>query len=211
MPAPHVAVLCPSRGLVPTRALAALLADVADAAVDHTLTLVDGRPMPDCRHECWRRLLAAEAARGRRFDFVLWWDDDQAPRAGTLRRYLEVIERPRAGMVTGQTCVRRGDRVLRAVTPMKPGDAPVRRATGAGLFYGLLRRQIFDILDPFCFMTLPSGEDWQFTTAMHARGLHVLLLPDVHVPHLEIVRVHDKSQTWNGCHVLREVEDLEGR
>lgn len=209
MPPLHVAVLCPSRGLIATRALAALLADLADAAVEHALVLVDGLPMPDCRHECWRRLLAMEAERGRRFDFVLWWDDDQAPRPGTLRRYLEVIERPRAAMVTGQTFVRRGERVLRAVTPMKPGAARVRRATGAGLFYALVRRHVFDVFDPVRLMTGSTGEDWQLTTAMHARGFHILLLNDVVVPHLELVRVHDKSQGWNGCHVVREVEAIE--
>ena len=171
----------------------------------------DDGPMPVLGEgETWV-IISVQLKDGRsigRFDYVLWWDDDQAPRPGTLRRYLDVLaaREARDVLVTGQTVVMRDGRAQRAVTPLKPSDAPVQYASGAGLFYCLLRRAAFDLVAPESIMTHPIGEDWQYTTALRRHGLRLLLLPDVYVPHLRVAGYHDKDGAagWAGLHRVEE-------
>ncbi len=206
----RVALLCPTRGVVLARAMAAVLRDVDDARAATGARVewlvVDGLPMPACRHEAIRRMRQEERETGAPFDYVLWWDDDQAPPVGTLRRYLQVMAEAdtRAGMVTAQTYVRRGptDERLAAVTPLKPSTADVQYARGAGLFYALMRRDVLDQIDVESTMRSSFGEDWEYTTAMVSRGRRILFLPRIEVAHLRVRTWHDRGAGWLGCHVV---------
>jgi GT2 family glycosyltransferase len=194
--------------VVVARAMAAVLGDAQEAAALVTWIIVDGMPMPACRHEAVRRMRQVERETGEPFEFVLWWDDDQAPPPGTFRRYLDVLSEAdaRIGMVTAQTFVRRGpsDERLAAVTPLKPSSAEVQYARGAGLFYALMRRDVLEEIDVETTMRSAFGEDWEYTTAMVARGRRILFLPGIEVAHLRVKAWHDRTAGWLGCHVVEE-------